>query len=138
MRLQHTIVGWDMFDEVVNLCIQRGLPSVVTQERVDAFVARLSFTSLVERTLKEVLGSAKTAFIKNADSDVAKIKEFLRIRLGTTFTAVTVPSQANSLDLDLVALGAGQDSRRMQPNLPWIRIQHYLQEMISVPMFERS
>ena len=58
---------------------------------MDAFVSRLSFTSLVERTLEEVLGtSAKTAFIKNADSDVAKIKKFLRIRLGTTYV---LPSQ---------------------------------------------
>ena len=120
LRFKHTNVGLDMFPEMVNKAIREGVEAHVTRDRITNFVNQLTFTSLVADGLNAVgAHHPKPKTIKNSDPDVNTIKEFLSERLGRTWGAVTTPSQANLLDLNLEKWGVRAD--RMAAHMPWVR-----------------
>ena len=61
--------------------------------------------------------------LKNIDTDVEAIKEFLRIHIGTTWAQVTTPSDANLMGLDMTDWGGDRSSVQKRQNTPSAQIQ---------------
>ena len=122
LRLVDTHVGWDMFCERVNRAIKTAVTSHINRERIAKFVNELNFTSHVASGL-DALGAhtATKPAEKSARTDIDRLKQFFRARVGTTFAACTAPSEANLLDLDLTSWG-GRPSR-MRRFMPWTKVQ---------------
>ena len=76
--------------------------------------------------------------LKNIDTDVEAIKEFLRIHIGTTWAQATAPSDANLLGVDMTDWGGDRSVAQKRRNTPWAQIQsamvdyrNYVQERLS-------
>jgi hypothetical protein len=122
LRWIHTHVGWDMFIEALNAILRSSVTANVTQEFLSKFLSQLNFTSVVNRALDNIMKSDRErdeAKKKNIDQDVALIKEFLRASLGSTWAQVTVPSDANLLNIDLSDWGG---SRNARAHTPWAQM----------------
>ena len=55
------------------------------------------------------------ATLKNIDTDVQLIKEFLRMHIGTTYAAATQQSNANQLSVDMSDWGGLRNARASAP-----------------------
>jgi len=122
LRWIHTHVGWDMFIEVLNAMIRSNVAANVTQDFLRKFISQLNFTSVVNRALDNIMKANRErdmAKQKNIDTDVAMIKEFLRAALGSTWTQVTVASEANLLNVDMSNWGGGRNPRA---HTPWAQM----------------
>ena len=53
------------------------------------------------------------------DNDVARIKDYLRAHIGSTFAEATAPSDRNDLELDLSSWGG---ARRARQQTPWTQM----------------
>ena len=122
LRWIHTHVGWDMFIEALNAILRGSVTANVTQEFLNKFLSQLNFTSVVNRALDNIMKADRErdeAKKKNIDQDVALIKEFLRAALGSTWSQVTLPSDANLLNIDMSDWGGGRNARA---HTPWAKM----------------
>ena len=122
LRWIHTHVGWDMFIEALNAILRGSVTANVTQEFLNKFLSQLNFTSVVNRALDNIMKANRErdeAKKKNIDHDVALIKDFLRATLGSTWAQVTVPSDANLLNIDMSVWGG---SRNPRAHTPWAQM----------------
>ena len=107
-----------MFIEALNAILRSSVTANVTQEFLSKFLSQLNFTSVVNRALDNIIKADRErdeAKKKNIDQDVALIKEFLRASLGSTWAQVTVPSDANLLNIDMSDWGGGRNARAHTP-----------------------
>ena len=122
LRQVFTHVGWDWPIENLNLMIRLGVTSNITRALVEKFIRRLNFTSVVNRGLDATFRANRTedhATAKNIDTDVARIKDYLRAHIGSTFAEATAPSDRNDLELDLSSWGG---ARRARQQTPWTQM----------------
>ena len=125
LRLLYTHVGWDMPIEVLNLWIRLAVVYNVKKEYLIKFISRLNFTHVVCRGFDAIMKRRqKNEKLKNIDTDVEAIKEFLRIHIGTTWAQATSPSDANLLGLDMTDWGGDRLAAQKRRKTPWAQIQH--------------
>ena len=61
--------------------------------------------------------------LKNIDTDVAVIKDYLRCHIGTTFDQATARSDANLLNLNMEQWGGDRSAAQKRNNTPWMLIR---------------
>ena len=133
IRLLHTHVGWDMPIEVLNLWIRLAVVYNVTKDFLIKFILRLNFTHVVMRGVDAIMKRRQKNMdgletLKNIDTDVEAIKEFLRLKIGTTWAEATTPSDANLLSLDMAEWGGDRSVAAKRQNTPWAQIQRSMND----------
>ena len=115
----------------------------VTKEYLIKFIHRLNFTHVVNRALDAIIklrwkNTAGRATLKDIDTDVALIKDYLRHHIGTTFAQATTPSDDNLLNLDMTDWGGDRSAAQKRNNTPWALIRlamvdyrKYVQEKVT-------
>ena len=104
--------------ENLNLLIREGVTTGITKDLITKFIRRLNFTSVVNRSLDAIFRWRRKedqATDKNIDNDVGLIKEFLREKIGTNYTAATTATDLNDLELDLSSWGGSRHARQQAP-----------------------
>ena len=122
LRWIYTHTGWDMIIEALNLLIRKAITSNITEEQIRKFIRRLNFTHVVNRGLDAILFHFRrnaVAVDKDIRADVNKIKEFLRVTIGSTYAVATAPSDENLMDLDMTDWGGDRTAAGKRNNTPW-------------------
>jgi hypothetical protein len=124
LRFLRTHVGYDWPIEQLNLWIREGVTSNITEEQLRKFIRRLNFTHVVNRGLDEVVRTNRssvhdTATMKDVDTTVALIKDFLRDKIGDTYVKATSATDENKMGLDLSSWGGDRDARQRRQGAPW-------------------
>ena len=118
IRWIHAHVGWDMPIEKLNMWIKEAVVSNVSEWQIIKFIRRLNFVQFVVRTIKSLTDRKRardSATPKDVNADVALIKEFLRVHIGTTYATATQPSDANLLSVDMSDWGGLRRQRACAP-----------------------
>ena len=122
-------VGWDMPIEKLNMWIKLCVVAHVTKEQICQFIRRLNFTHLVVRGIQMVVHRFRkpppVESLKAIDKDVEMIKEFLRLKIGTTFAQATSPSDENLLSVDMADWGGNRAGRA---RAPWYQMRDAMQD----------
>ena len=95
----------------------------ITESQVCKFIRRLNFTHVVLRGLKSItrrFRKDETESLKKIDADVEKIKEFLRLKIGSDWATATTPSNENVLGVDMADWGGNRAPRK---NTPWKQME---------------
>jgi hypothetical protein len=111
IRYVHSHVGWDMPIEMLNKLVKESVVANITHELIAKFIRRLNFTHIVHRALSAVVHAGRQhdeATLKDIDTDVGILKEWLRECIGTTYAEATSASEDNLLNLDLTEWGGGR------------------------------
>jgi hypothetical protein len=115
LKLIRTHVGYDMFIERVNLLIRLKCSVRISRESISQFLRHYSFTDCVDRALEELLKGADEAeagSLKDIDSTVKVIKDFLNDKVGSSFQEAAEASDANLLDVNLSRWGGGRELKK--------------------------
>ena len=123
IRWIHTHVGWDLPIEIMNAWIKEAVVANITESQVCKFIRRLNFTHVVLRGLKSItrrFRKDETESLKKIDADVEKIKEFLRLKIGSDWATATTPSNENVLGVDMADWGGNCRPRK---NAPWKQME---------------
>ena len=104
--------------EKLNMWIKEAVVSNVSEWQIIKFIRRLNFVQFVVRTIKSLTHRKRardSATPKDVNADVALIKEFLRVHIGTTYATATQPSDANLLSVDMSDWGGLRRQRACAP-----------------------
>lgn len=121
IRWVHSHVGWDMPIEKLNMWIKEAVISNITELQIVRFIWRLNFVQHVTRAIKGLIWSKRddekhsTATLKDIDTDVQAIKQFLRTHIGSTYAVATQPSDANVLNVNMADWGGLRTPRGSAP-----------------------
>jgi hypothetical protein len=118
LRWLHTHVGWDMPIEKLNMWIKMSVVAHITQEHICKFIRRLNFTHRVVRAVEAFVyrfRKPSAEKLKQIDTDVEAIKEFLRAKIGRNFQEATTPSDENLMNIDMADWGGNRAARASAP-----------------------
>jgi hypothetical protein len=99
-----TATGWDQPCEDLHRSITLGVPNLVSQERITRFIREYPFTATVANGLRQLVYAHRADRehrLKDMDSDVQRLKEFFRRRIGSTWAEAARPNATPKL------IGAG-------------------------------
>ena len=122
VRWVHSHVGWDMVVEMMNMMIKHSVVANITHDLIRKFIRRLNFTWVVHRGLDAIVKEHRQrdeATLKQIDTDVQLLLDWLRAGIGTTYAEATRPSDDNLLGLDLARWGGDRRAQDRRRGAPW-------------------
>ena len=122
VRWVHSHVGWDMVIEMLNLLVKQFVVANITHDLIRKFIRRLNFTWVVHRALDAIVKEHRQrdeATLKNIDTDVEQLLDWLRKNIGTDYATATAPSDDNLLGLDLSQWGGNRRAADRRKGAPW-------------------
>ena len=106
---EHVYVGWDSPVEFLNGAITDGVSSLVSESRIEEFVANYAFMNHNYAALLDMLEISRPtrANMRDMDANVARMKDWLITHIGATWDAAVLANANSKLGI----------STRGQP--PW-------------------